>query len=92
MPDGIIEKMGMVAGIVLPFFNIPLIVRIIKRKSSQDMSLIWVVGVWVCIMLMAPSGFASKDIVWRTYNYFNVVFFTAVMVVAVKYRKGPRNG
>lgn len=84
-----INTLGVIAGVILPFFNIPLIVKIVKRQSSRDLSLIWVIGVWVCVVLMAPSGFVSQDVVWRTYNYFNVTLFTCVMVVAVKYRKGP---
>ena len=82
------EKIGLIAAIVLPFFNIPLIVKIIKRKSSKDISLSWAIGVWVCILLMFPSGLNSPDIVWRTFNIINITMFTAVMAVAVKYRKG----
>lgn len=84
-----IEKIGVIAAIVLPLFNIPLITKMIKRKSSQDISLIWVVGVWICIVFMAPSGFVSQDVVWRTFNYLNVTMFTLVMFVTVKYRNGP---
>ena len=59
-----------------------------RRRSSADLSLWWVIGVWVCIVLMAPAGVKSADLIWRTYTYFNTVFFTAVMLVTVKYRKG----
>ena len=83
----LIDKVALVAGIILPFFNIPLIVRIIKRKSSNDISLIWALGVWICILLMAPSGFKSDDIVWRVFNYMNVALFTLVMIFVVKYRR-----
>ena len=83
-----IQTIGLIASIVLPLFNIPLIIKIIKRKSSQDISLLWAVGVWVCVVLMAPSGFISEDIVWRTFNYVNIVLFTVVFIVTVKYRKG----
>ena len=89
MPDNLIDQVALVAGVILPLFNIPLIRRIIKRKSSQDLSLCWVLGVWTCIVLMAPSGVRSEDIVWRVFNYVNVVLFTFVMIVTVKYRKGP---
>jgi len=82
------EKIAFVAAIVLPLFNIPLVMRMIQRKSSQDISLCWVLGVWTCILLMAPSGFRSQDIVWRTFNYTNVVLFTMVVVVTLRYRKG----
>lgn len=82
------ETIGLIAAIVLPFWNIPLIIKIIKRKSSGDISLAWVIGVWVCIILMAPSGFRSSDVVWRTFNIVNLILFSAVFVTVLKYRKG----
>ena len=81
------EKIALIASIILPLWNIPLIVRIIKRKSSKDISMYWVVGVWSCFVLMAPAGFVSKEIVWRTFNIVNFVFFTIVLVVVLVYRK-----
>jgi len=88
MTYSIVEKVGLVAAVVLPLFNIPLIIKIIQRKSSKDFSLTWALGVWVCIILMAPSGFTSEDVVWRTFNYVNVVLFSVVVVVTLKYRNG----
>ena len=84
------DKIAFVTAIILPFFNIPLILRIIRRRSSQDLSLCWVLGVWVCMLLMAPSAFRSPDIVWRVFNYVNIALFTCVVVTTLKYRKGPR--
>jgi len=85
-----VQKIALVAAVVLPLWNIPLIVRIIKRRSSQDISLLWALGVWVCLVLMAPSGFVSQDIVWRTYNIINFVLFSFVAVFVVAYRKGRK--
>ena len=82
----IIENIGLAAGIIMPFFNIPLIVRILRRKSSADISISWAMGVWVCAILMAPSGFSSKDIVWRCFNIVNLVLFTGVVVAVWRYR------
>jgi hypothetical protein len=42
------KTIALIAAIALPLFNIPLIVRIIKRKSSEDMSISWALGVWIC--------------------------------------------
>ena len=86
--NDLIEKVGVLAAVVMPLFNIPLILKIIKRKSSADISLSWVIGVWTCIVFMAPSGFTSQDLVWRTFNYVNLAFFTIVLVTVWKYRKG----
>lgn len=76
----------------MPLFNIPLILKILKRKSSQDISLVWALGIWICILLMAPSGFQSKDIVWRTFNITNMILFTAVVIVVLKYHKKADRG
>ena len=82
-----LTKLGAVAGFILPFFNIPLILHIIKRKSSDDISLVWVIGVWVCILLMSPSALTSKDIAFRAFGITNLIFFTAVTFVTLWYRK-----
>ena len=84
----IIEQIGFIAAVVLPFWNIPLIVKIIKRKSSQDISLSWALGVWICILLMFPSGVRSPDFTWKVFNIVNLIFFTSVVFVTLKYRKG----
>ena len=81
-----IKTIALVASIVLPLWNIPLIYRIIQRKSSSDISLSWALGVWVCLVLMAPAGFASQDHVFRTYNIINIILFTLVTVVVLLYR------
>ena len=82
-----VEYIGLAASIAMPLWNIPLIVKIVKRRSSQDISMGWVMGVWVCALLMAPSGFASKDMVWRAFNMMNLILFTGVVIVVLKYRK-----
>jgi len=81
------ETIGLVAAIVLPLWNIPLIIRIIKRKSSQDISIHWALGVWTCFVLMAPSGFTSQDLVWRAFNIANLILFSLVVIFVLVYRR-----
>jgi len=81
------EKIAFVAAIVLPLWNIPLIVRIIKRRSSKDISMYWALGVWICFLLMAPEAFVSPDPVWRVFNIMNLILFTAVVTTVLIYRK-----
>ncbi len=88
----ILETISLVCAVILPLWNIPLIARIIKRRSSADISMAWAIGIWVCIILMAPSGFQSKDIVWRVFNIVNLVMFSAVVFFVLKYRKGVDRG
>ena len=83
-----IGKIGTISAIVLPFFNIPLIIRLWRRKSSKDFSLSWAIGVWVCIVLMTPQALRSSDETFRIYGITNILFFSVVAYLIVLYRKG----
>lgn len=82
-----LEKIALVAAIILPLWNIPLIVRIIKRRSSDDISIFWALGIWTCFVLMAPDALRSSDPVWRVFNIVNLIFFSAVVIAVLAYRK-----
>ena len=86
-----IETIALIASITLPIWNIPLIVRMISRKSSDDVSVAWAVGVWVSFALMAPQGFTSDDIVWKVFNITNLAMFSFVTATVLFYRlKKPK--
>jgi len=74
------QTFGMICAIAMPFFNIPLIHRIWKRKSSEDISLVWVIGAWLCIVGMTPASLTSLDPVLRAFGVVNILFFTGVLV------------
>jgi hypothetical protein len=82
-----LQTLAMIGAVVLPFWNIPLILRIIERKSSQDISLPWAFGVWGCLLLMFPSTFFTPDPVFRVFNFFNFILFTGVLAVILIYRR-----
>ena len=86
--DSFIQIIGVCAAVILPLWNIPLIVRIVQRRSSKDISLWWALGVWCSLLVMAPSGFTSKDLVWRVFNIVNLVLFSAVVVFTLIYHRG----
>lgn len=81
-----IEKIGMVSAVSLPLFNIPLILHLVKRKSSADFSLSWALGVWSCIVLMTPQALRSSDLTFKLFGVVNVVFFSFVTFFILKYR------
>ena len=80
------QMLGMIAAVVLPLWNVPLIVRIHRRRSSEDVSLWWALGVWGCLLLMLPSGLASPDPVFRVFTLANLVLFSAVVIQVLRYR------
>lgn len=85
-PMTMIQTIGLIASIILPFFNIPLMLRMIKRRSSEDLSLVWAIGVWICLTLMLPAGWTSTDTVFHTFTAVNFTLFSGVVAVAIFFR------
>lgn len=81
-----IKLLGLIAALVLPFWNIPLILKVSQRRSSKDFSLWWTFGVWFTLLAMLPSALVSEDIVFKVFNLANITIFTAVVVQVVRYR------
>lgn len=81
-----VDWLGMVAAVTLPFWNIPLILRIRQRRSSQDVSLWWTFGVLGCLFLMLPAGLRSPDPIFKAFAVANVILFTIVALYVVRYR------
>ncbi len=80
-----IQILGLVGGIVLPLWNIPLIVRIAKRKSSVDVSLWWAFGVFVCMLIMLPSALITPDPIYKTYSFMNIFLFGALVTQIARF-------
>jgi hypothetical protein len=85
------QILGMLSGILMPFFNIPLILRIVRRRSSQDISLAWVIGVWACVAGMVPASLISSDLVLYTFGVVNVVFFSGVLIAVLYFHPSVRS-
>lgn len=72
----------------MPLWNIPLMIRIWRRKTAHDISLWWLFGVWGSIMLMLPSSLTSQDIVLRGFGLSNAILFSLVVIVVLIHRRG----
>jgi hypothetical protein len=83
-----LELLALVASVVMPLWNIPLIVKIVQRKSSYDLSLFWLWGVWVCMLLMIPWAWVTRELVLKVFSFVNFILFSGVVVVVMKYRRG----
>ena len=87
MASSIVSSVGMVAAVVLPFWNIPLIVTIQCRRSSKDISRSWAFGVFICLVLMLPSGLQSSDLIFKVFSVMNVILFSAVLIQVVRFQR-----
>ena len=80
------DAVGSIAGAALPLFDIPLIVRIVKRRSSKDISVLWAVGLWASSAAMVPAGILSHEWASKAFNIVNITMLTALLMVVIKYR------
>ena len=55
-PQELTQAVGMVSAVALPFWNIPLIWRIQKRRSADDLSPAWALGVFTTWLSGRSSG------------------------------------
>ncbi|NQT95830.1 MAG: hypothetical protein HQ572_05210 [Candidatus Omnitrophica bacterium] len=83
----LLVKISLIAAIVLPFWNLPLIFRVLKRKSSKDISLWWALGVWVCFLLMLPEGLSSEEIVFKAFTISNFILFSITVFIVVIFHR-----
>lgn len=82
-----VKIVGVVASVILPLFNIPLILKIRKTGSSKDYSLTWTFGIMGCTLLMMPSVLLTPDIVFKAFGIINLVTFSTVMFYILKYHR-----
>lgn len=92
MTPELAQTLGFAAALFMPICNIPLIIKIIKRKTSNDISLFWVSGVELCVLAMLPSSLYSSDLVLKIFGLTNAFFFSIVtLVVWVYHHKNGRD-
>ncbi len=81
-----LKNLAFIASVVIPLFNVPLIARMIQRKSSADLSMVWLFGVLSCLLLMLPYGIVTEDQVMKYFAIVNASVFSIVVLVAVFFR------
>ena len=87
---GWVKALGMASAVLMPFFDIPLMARVIRRRSSEDISLVWVVGIEACILGMLPSSVISVDPILRVFGVVNAVLFSAAFLAVLWYHPAVR--
>lgn len=79
--------LGVVAGFILPLFNIPLAWKIYKLKSAKNISFLWAVGVWICVVLILPQVLLSPDWSYKIFGIVNFILFSIVFFLVCRFRK-----
>ena len=81
-----VQTLGMLGAVALPFWNLPLIIKIGRRRSSKDLSLSWTLGVFGCLLLMLPAALISSDPIFKVFTVVNLFLFAGVVIQVLRYR------
>ena len=80
------QWLGIVAGILTSTSMLPQLIKIIKEKKAQEVSLLMLVVLLVGVGLWAVYGFMKNDIPIIATNCFSVVVNLLTLIYKIRYR------
>ncbi|MDD2515775.1 MAG: SemiSWEET family transporter [Candidatus Gracilibacteria bacterium] len=86
MKENITLFVGIVAGILNAIQFIPQVVKVIKTKSTKDISIeTFIISITAMILRLA-YGVLRQDPVIMMFNVFTITFATVILFYKIKYR------
>ena len=83
------ELLGIFGGIVIVLSWIPQMVRIIKNKKSEDVSIIFLIVILIGTISLLFYSVWIKDLIYTLINLFAAIDIIVVIALALYY--GPRS-
>ena len=84
--DQYIQILGIVAGIFTAVSLLPQLVKLIKTKRAEDLSLFYLIILFIGVTLWIVYGFFRNDIPIIATNIFTFVLNVAILVLGVRYK------
>ena len=81
------EAIGIVAGICTALSLLPQIIKIIREKKTQDISLFYLIVLLCGLTLWTYYGFLREDIPIIATNIFSMLLNITMIVLGVVYKK-----
>ncbi len=81
-----IKDLGTASSMVVPLFHIPLILKLYKKKSSQEWSVISVCGFWISTLGIQPWAMMTSDKALTILNSLSLLFISVEVVLVLRYR------
>jgi MtN3 and saliva related transmembrane protein len=81
------EAIGIIAGICTALSLLPQIIKIIREKKTQDISLFYLIVLLCGLALWTYYGFLRKDIPIIATNIFSMLLNITMIVLGVVYKK-----
>jgi MtN3 and saliva related transmembrane protein len=83
------KLIGLVAGICTSCSMIPQIVKTIKEKKAEDVSLGMLLVLFTGVVLWIVYGFKKSDVPIIGTNIFSAIGNLTMMILGIRYKKKP---
>lgn len=87
--QGLTEIVGISAGICTAVSLLPQLVKLIRNKKAEDISLIYLFVLLAGLMLWIWYGWLREDVPVMATNTFSLLLNLVIIVLGIKYKKHP---
>jgi MtN3 and saliva related transmembrane protein len=84
------EWIGILAGIFTSTSLLPQLIKLIRNKKAEDISLFFLIALFIGISLWIVYGFMRQDIPIIATNCFSFLVNVAMIVLGIKYKKNAK--
>jgi|SRR5688572_24438128 len=92
MFDNQTEVVGLAAGVCTSISLLPQLFKLLKNKKAEDISLFYLVILFIGLGLWIWYGFLRDDIPILVTNGFSLVINGIIIVLGIRYKKANREG
>jgi MtN3 and saliva related transmembrane protein len=85
--ENLIEIIGLGAGICTALSLLPQLVKLIRSKKAEDLSLFYLIILFVGLGLWIWYGILRQDVPIIATNVVSIAFNVTVMILGIKYKK-----
>lgn len=87
MDEKIIEIIGLVAGVCTAISLLPQIIKVIREKKTEDISLFYLIVLLVGLALWTFYGFLKNDLPIIATNIFSMVLNITMITLGIRYKR-----
>jgi MtN3 and saliva related transmembrane protein len=82
-----IQTIGICAGVCTSISLLPQLVKLIKNKKAEDLSLFYLIILFIGLALWIWYGILRQDIPIIATNAVSIVLNIAILILGIKYKK-----
>lgn len=89
MSNGLMETIGIAAGVCTALSLLPQLIKLIRYKKAEDISLVYLVTLFCGLALWIAYGFLREDLPIILTNIASMILNVPIIILGIKYKKNP---